>query len=220
MKRILVVDDEHDLCEIVRVNLETAGYEVTTAHSAQEALATDITGHDLLLLDVMMDGMSGFELARQLKQDSTMSHVPIIFLTAKDTEDDVLKGFGLGADDYIAKPFSVRELVARVKAVLNRTSGSNRLSHKGLVMDIDHQTVTADGQQLLLTKTEYDLLRLLMNERGHVLSREELIAGAWPAGTVVTGRAVDVNITRLRKKLGNYAQCIVSRHGFGYCFGL
>ena len=209
MKRILVVDDERDLREILRVNLELAGYLVDTAGSAEAALEQDLGEYDLLLLDVMMEGMSGFEMARRL-------------ITAKDTEDDVLRGFGLGGDDYITKPFSLREAMARIRAVLARSvstsAAKNELRHEGLVLNTTHQTVTADGSPLALTKTEFDLLSLLMRERGHVLSRSQLIRRAWPEGVVVTDRAVDVNITRLRKKLGDYARCIVSRPGFGYMF--
>jgi DNA-binding response OmpR family regulator len=218
MKRIIVIDDEHDLCEILRVNLELAGYEVSIAHSAEEALRLDLATHDLLLLDVMMDGMSGFELAEYLRHKPETARLPIIFITAKDTEEDLLRGFTLGADAYITKPCSLREMLARVKAVLARTTSSSMLTHKGLVMDIEHQTVSTDGKKVMLTKTEFDLLHLLMRERGHVLSRTQLIEGAWPLGVVVTDRAVDVNITRLRKKMGDYAHHIIARHGFGYCF--
>ncbi len=222
MKRILVVDDERDLREILRVNLELAGYLVDTAGSAEAALEQDLGEYDLLLLDVMMEGMSGFEMARRLKSAPATAHLPIIFITAKDTEDDVLRGFGLGGDDYITKPFSLREAMARIRAVLARSvstsAAKNELRHEGLVLNTTHQTVTADGSPLALTKTEFDLLSLLMRERGHVLTRSQLIRRAWPEGVVVTDRAVDVNITRLRKKLGDYARCIVSRPGFGYMF--
>lgn len=218
MKRILVIDDEHDLCEILRVNLELAGYMVTTAQSAEEVLLLDVASYDILLLDVMLDGMSGFELAELIRRNPKTTRLPIIFITAKDTEEDLLRGFTLGADDYIAKPFSLREALARVKAVLARTTTTTMLSHEGLVMNIDHLTVTVDGNKVMLTKTEFDLLHLLMRERGHVLSRTQLIEGAWPPGVVVTNRTVDVNITRLRKKLGHYACHIIARHGFGYCF--
>lgn len=222
MKRILVVDDERDLREILRVNLELAGYLVDTAGSAEAALEQDLGEYDLLLLDVMMEGMSGFEMARRLKSAPATAHLPIIFITAKDTEDDVLRGFGLGGDDYITKPFSLREAMARIRAVLARSvstsAAKNELRHEGLVLNTTHQTVTADGSPLALTKTEFDLLSLLMRERGHVLSRSQLIRRAWPEGVVVTDRAVDVNITRLRKKLGDYARSIVSRPGFGYMF--
>lgn len=222
MKRILVVDDERDLCEILRFNLELGGYEVSTVHSAEDALRADLERYDLLLLDVMLDGMSGFELAERLRHAPATAHLPIIFITAKDTEEDLLHGFRLGGDDYITKPFSLREAMARIKAVLARTATvtthGHELVHEGLVVNTDHQTVTIDGKVAALTKTEYDLLCLLMRERGHVLSREQLIDGAWPDGVVVTHRAVDVNITRLRKKMGQYAHNIVSRPGFGYTF--
>ncbi len=224
MKRILVVDDERDLCEILRINLELTGYVVDTASSAEEALKHNLSEYDLLLLDVMMEGMSGFDMARRLKADQSTAQLPIIFITAKDAEDDVLRGFGLGADDYITKPFSLRQAMARIRAVLARTASTtssvtpSELSHQGLVINTLHQTATADGQPLALTKTEYELLCLLMRERGHVLSRSQLISGAWPEGVVVTDRAVDVNITRLRKKLGTYARYIISRPGFGYMF--
>ena len=220
MKRILVVDDERDLRDILQVNLQMAGYEVDTASSAEQALLSHPAQYDLLLLDVMMEGMSGFELARLLKGDPATAHIPIMFITAKDSEDDLLHGFGLGADDDITKPFSLREAMARIRAVLARTAtvSSHQLTYEGLVVNVNHQTVTADGERLSLTKTEYDLLCLLMRERGHVLTRTRLIHDAWPEGVVVTDRAVDVNITRLRKKLGTYARCIVSRSGFGYMF--
>ena len=219
--RILIIDDDYDLCEILSFNLQAQGFQPSVAHSALEAMRLNIASFDLLIIDVMMPGMSGFQLAQELKMDYIYSQVPIIFLTALDSESDILKGFNLGADDYIAKPFSIKELMARVKAVLHRTSQQHNdalLSFGGIVIDKNSKTVTIDGSDVTLTKTEYDLLCLLMRERGHVLTRSQLIHGAWPAGVVVTDRAVDVNITRLRKKLGAYAQCIVSRSGFGYMF--
>ena len=227
-KRILIVDDERDLCDILLFNLTKAGYVADAAYSAEEAL--DILHnsqcimhncYDLLLLDVMMPGMSGFELAERLKGDERMAQVPIIFLTAKDTEDDTLQGFGLGADDYVTKPFSIREVLARVKAVLNRTSSqpsTGIISYKGLVIDANSNTVTIDGEPASLTRIEYDLLRLLLANRGQIFSRQELLEQVWPQDVIVTERTVDVNIARLRKKLGQYAACLVSRTGFGYSF--
>lgn len=230
-KKILVVDDEQDLCEILCYNLSEAGFQAEAVYSAEEALAQLANGKqpdspcvDVLLLDVMMPGMSGFELARQLKADAQTASLPIIFLTAKDAEDDMLQGFGLGADDYIKKPFSVREVVARVRAVLNR---SHPLSHpqqpstvcfEGLVIDLDKKTVTVDGEQVALTKTEFELLCLLLTHRGQVLSRQQVLDSIWPRDVIVTDRTVDVNITRLRKKIGPYSRYIVSRQGFGYVF--
>ena len=228
-KRILVIDDERDLCEILLFNLASAGYEVDAAYSAEEALEKIVNRKssnckciDLLLLDVMMPGMSGFELAERLKSEPKTSAIPIIFLTAKDTEDDTLQGFDLGADDYITKPFSVREVLARVKAVLHRSLPQNHregsLRFEGLVVDFARKTIVADGEPVELTKTEFELLSLLLTHRGKVLSRQQLLDGAWPQGVVVTDRTVDVNIARLRKKIGQYSACIVARQGFGYCF--
>ena len=223
-QRILVIDDERDLCEILRFNLTSAGFEVHTAYSGEDALTKDISSYDLLLLDVMMPGMSGFELATRLKQDDGTADVPIIFLTALNDEEDTLYGFDLGADDYIAKPFSVREMVARVKAVLGRTSANPssvlELSYKGLVMDLAKMTVTVDGEPALLTKTEFEILKLFLENRGRVLSRQELLDKVWPRDVVVIDRTVDVNITRMRKKIGPYSSCIVTRHGFGYLFAV
>lgn len=220
--QILVIDDERDLCEIMQFNLSMAGYQVSTANSAHEALEMNLAQFDLLLLDVMMPGMSGFELASQLKQDSATAGIPIIFLTALGEENDKLHGFDLGADDYIAKPFSVREVLARVKAVLNRTAPvenhDEELCYKGLVMDLTKMTVTVDGEQVSLTRTEYELLKLLLGNRGQVFTRQEVLDEVWPHDVVVTNRTVDVNITRMRKKIGPYASCIVTRHGFGYLF--
>lgn len=224
-KRILVVDDEQDLCEILLFNLRAAGFEAEAANSAGEAQERLLQGDkfDLLMLDVMMPVMSGFELAELLKRDARTAPIPIIFLTAKDTEDDTLQGFGLGADDYVTKPFFVREVVARVKAVLNRSQPHGvrpapMLQHEGLTLDEAGKRVSVDGEDVALTKTEFELLSLLMKRRGQVLSRQELLDGAWPHDVVVTDRTVDVNITRLRKKLGRYALNIVARQGFGYMF--
>lgn len=222
--RILVVDDEQDLCEILKFNLETEGYQVETANSAEEALQHNLPSFDLLLLDVMMGGMSGFALAKKLKAEETTADIPIIFLTAKDTENDTVTGFNLGADDYISKPFSLREVMVRVRAVLRRTSEQHGepqhsvISYQGLVMDLDKKTVSIDGNEVAFTKTEFELLHLLLSERGRVFSREQLIERVWPKDVLVLDRTVDVNITRLRKKVGRFAKCIVTRLGFGYYF--
>ena len=221
--RILVVDDEPDLCEILLYNLRAAGYEARAAHSADEALRLQPQRFSLLLLDVMMPGMSGFELAARLKDNPETAHVPIIFLTAKDTEDDTLQGFRLGADDYVSKPFSVREVMARVAAVLNRTrpaaaEATADVSYEGLQLQTAQKTISFDGTTVALTKTEIKLLYLLLTHPGRVFSRQELLSTVWPQGVVVTDRTVDVNVARLRKKLGPYAACLVSRPGYGYCF--
>ncbi|MBP7768111.1 MAG: response regulator transcription factor [Prevotella sp.] len=221
--RILVVDDEEDLCEILKFNLETEGYQVTTANSAEEALTLDLPHFNLMLLDVMMDGMSGFALAKQLKANSDTAHVPIVFLTARDTENDTVTGFNLGADDYISKPFSIREVLVRVRAVLRRTDERHAvhsavISYQGLVINLDRKTVAIDGEEISFTKTEFELLRLLLSERGRVFSRQELLEKVWPRDVMVLDRTVDVNITRLRKKIGRFSKCIVTRLGFGYYF--
>ena len=224
-KKILVVDDEQDLCEILKFNLETEGYQADTANSGEEAMSMDIASYDLLLLDVMMGGMSGFQLARQLKENPMTAHVPIIFLTARDTENDTVTGFNLGADDYISKPFSIREVMVRVRAVLRRTmeqrvnsSEPSLINYQGLQLNLDKKSVTVDGESVPFTKTEFELLRLLLEERGKVFSRQELIDRVWPKDVMVLDRTVDVNITRMRKKIGKFSKCIVTRLGFGYYF--
>lgn len=224
-KRILVVDDEHDLCEILHFNLTTAGYDVTTANSAEEAFeCMSDKSFDLLLLDVMMPGLSGFQFAEELRKQERKqgtSPIPIIFLTAKNAEDDMLEGFAAGADDYITKPFSVREVLARIKAVLARsgkTVDTDSLTYQGLTMCHNTKTVTVDGIDVPFTKTEFELLWLMLGHRGKVFSRQELIEEAWPDNVIVTNRTVDVNITRMRKKIGAYAANIITRQGYGYYF--
>ena len=230
-KQILVVDDERDLCDILLFNLRSAGYQAEAVYSAEEALqqidnrkSSNSNLFDLLLLDVMMPGMSGFELARRLKENEQARQIPIIFITAKDTEDDTLRGFGLGADDYVTKPFSVREVVARVKAVLNRrpvrspSAWEGNLRFEGLAINAANKTASVDGDPIALTRTEYELLHLLLSHRGQVFSRLQLLDEVWPQDVIVTERTVDVNIARLRKKLKHYGAYLVSRTGFGYCF--
>lgn len=223
-KKVLVVDDEQDLCEILKFNLETEGYNVDTAYSAEEALNLELKSYSLLLLDVMMGGMSGFALAKKLKSEPSTASIPIIFLTARDTENDTVTGFNLGADDYISKPFSIREVMVRVKAVLRRSSGEKDkpahkvINYQGLTLNLDKKTVAIDGKEIPFTKTEFEILHLLIEERGRVFSRQELIDRIWPRDVLVLDRTVDVNITRLRKKIGPFAKCIVTRLGFGYYF--
>lgn len=222
VKKILVVDDEADICNILKFNLDKAGYETTTALSAEDALMRGIIGYDLVLLDVMMEGISGFQMAQMMKKNPESAKIPIIFITAKDTEEDTLKGFELGADDYIAKPFSVREVVSRVNAVLRRvgsaSSDPSRLSYKTLTLDMNGKKAIVDGKDAELTKTEFEVLRILVSDIGHVFTRDEILGKVWPDDVVVLGRTVDVNITRLRKKLGKYGNNISTRHGYGYCF--
>ena len=219
--RILVVDDEDDLCEILKFNLENEGFWVDTAHSAEEALRLNLTEYNLLLLDIMMGEISGFKMASMLKKDKATASIPIIFITARDTENDTVTGFNLGADDYISKPFSLREVVARVKAVLRRTAEtqaaqSDILTFHGLSMDIAQKRVTIDGEDVSLTKKEFEILKLLLKSPGKVFSREDILAKIWSDEVYVLDRTVDVNITRLRKKIGEYGKCIITRLGYGY----
>lgn len=222
--RILVVDDEEDLCEILKFNLEIEGYEADTAFSAEEALKKDLTQYQLLMLDVMMGEISGFKMANILRKDATTAKIPIIFLTAKDTENDMLTGFNLGADDYISKPFSIREVMARVKAVIRRTEikveekTSELLEFETLSLDIKRIKASVDGIEIPLTKKEFEILKLLLENKGNVFSREEILSRIWKDEVYVLDRTIDVNITRLRKKIGVYGKNIVTRLGFGYCF--
>lgn len=221
---ILVVDDEEDLCEILKFNLENEGYRVDTANSAEEALAMDLSQYHLLLLDVMMGEISGFRMANILKKKKETEHIPIIFVTAKDTENDTVTGFNLGADDYISKPFSIREVIVRVKAVLRRTSSSlpnnpeEHLEYKGLSLNVPQKKVCINGSEIALTKKEFEILMLFLKNKGRVFSREDILAKVWNDEVFVLDRTIDVNITRLRKKIGDYGKRIVTRLGYGYCF--
>ena len=222
--RILVVDDEEDLCEILKFNLENEGYGVDTANSAEEALKMDLSHYHLLLLDVMMGEISGFRMANMLKKEKDTAHIPIIFITAKDTENDTITGFNLGADDYISKPFSIREVMVRVKAVLRRTTTPSSikeeevLEYKGLSLNLPQKKVSINGTEVALTKKEFEILLLFLQNKGRVFSREDILSKVWNDEVYVLDRTIDVNITRLRKKIGEYGKRIVTRLGYGYCF--
>ncbi len=227
--KILVVDDEQDLCEILQYNLENEGYEVYIANSAEEALTMPLTDYNLLLLDVMMGEMSGFQMARMLKNNPDTARIPIIFLTALDTEDNMVKGLNIGADDYMRKPVSIRELKARVAAVLRRTHEKPQadktkdeedciVTYQTLRVDTSSKTVSLDGEKIALTKLELELLNLFLRKPNKVFDREELLKRCWPSDTYVLDRTVDVNITRLRKKIGKYGKQIKTRFGYGYTF--
>lgn len=223
MEKILVVDDEQDLCEILQFNLENEGYEVATANSAEAAMGMLDNSFHLILLDVMMGEMSGYQMARKLRTEQQNS-IPIIFLTAKNTENDMLTGFSLGGDDYIAKPFSIKEVLARIKAVLKRVQTpavaekSDLLQSQGITLDRRYKRVTVDGKSVELTKTEFMILQLLMEGNGDYYSREAILDKVWSNDTLVLDRTVDVHITRLRKKLGSYGDNIVNKQGFGYAW--
>ena len=221
----MIVDDEPDICEILSFNLENEGYSVETAASAEEAMKKLTPDCSLILLDVMMGGMSGYRMAEKLRKDG--NGIPIIFLTAKGTENDMLTGFSVGGDDYISKPFSIKEVAARVKAVLKRHSNRNlpsntieagRLTFGNLVIDLEIKEAYVGGENISLTKTEFEILSLLASNPSRIFSREDMIDRLWKDTPYITERTVDVHITRLRKKLGAMSDIISSRSGYGYRF--
>ena len=234
MQKILIVDDEESICEILQFNLEIEGYEADVAYSAEQALKMDLRSYSLILLDIMMGGMSGFKMAQLLKKDPATASIPIIFCTAKDTEDNKIAGLTLGADDYISKPFSVREVVARVKSVLRRCAQQSQvqqqrtasqtevdgdsITYNGLRLDLLKHKCYIDGHEVQLTKKEMEIMILFLRNSGRVLSREEILHNVWSDEVVVLDRTIDVNITRLRKKIGEYGKFIVTRQGYGYGF--
>ena len=223
-ERILVVDDEETLCEVLRLNLENEGYDVDIALSAEDALKLDIRQYSLILLDIMMGEISGIRFAKMLKSDVGTAGIPIIFCTARDSEDDMVKGLNLGADDYITKPYTIRNVIARVKSVLRRTSGykiedrRNELAVDGLILDMDLKTCSVDGNEVNLTKKEFELLAFLITNKGKICSRDQILANVWSDEVIVLDRTIDVNITRIRQKIGEYGACIITRAGFGYGF--
>ena len=239
IEKILVVDDEEDLCEILQYNLEKAGYLVDVAYSAEEALQDDLTKYRLFLLDVMMGEISGFKLGAMIKSKEETKNTPIIYLTAKDTETDKLRGFDIGADDYISKPFSINEVVARVKAVLKRAYNPitvidtpdeevdskkeeekpvNTVSYESLVLDLPTKTANVNGTEIGLTKKEFELLSMFLQHPDTVFTREQLIDAIWNGDNTISDRTIDVNITRLRKKIEPYNKNLVTRQGYGYYF--
>jgi len=221
MYQILIIEDEDDICEILKFNLENEGYGVTIAYSAEEALALDLSRFDLFLVDVMMDKISGFEFAQMVRKKGETKQTPLIFLTAKSAESDVLTGFRTGADDYIYKPFSIRIVLARIQAVLQRhyaDQGENDLHYEALRFYLEQKKVMVGEKEIDLTKKEYEVLLLLMRHAGKVFSREEILHHIWSDLVCVTDRTVDVHINRLRKKIEPYGNQIVTRSGYGYCF--
>ena len=226
-KRILIVDDEETLCEVLKLNLENEGYDVDTAFSAEQALTYDLRSYSLVLLDIMMGEISGIKMARMMKADIATEDIPIIFCTARDSEDDMVMGLNLGADDYIVKPYTVRNVVARIKSVLRRTSvhkvpqaaaRTNSLVVEGLHLDMEFKRCTVDGTEVKLTRKEFELLAYLISHRGRVCSREQILSRVWSDEVVVLDRTIDVNITRVRQKIGPYGAYIVTKSGYGYGF--
>ncbi len=219
--KILIVDDEKDLCEILQFNLESEGFAIDTAYSGEDALKKDLTKYDLILLDVMMGGMSGFKTANIVRKELNLD-VPIIFLTAKSEENDILTGFNVGGDDYIPKPFSIKEVTARIKAILkrgvNHEDPKDIISFKELVVDLVKKSVSISNESISLTRKEFEILVLLMKNRSKYISRQEILNHIWSSDVIVTERNVDVNIARLRKKIGDYGSAIKGRSGYGYCF--
>ena len=218
--KILVVDDEPDLREILQCNLENAGYAVETAESAEEALTKLSPDLNLILLDVMLGGMSGFRMAEKMRKELKNS-TPIIFLTAKDTENDLLTGFSTGGDDYMGKPFSIHEVLARIKAVLRRTQPTEtpkEVKAGNMVIDYARKSVRTGNEEVRLSPKEFGILSMLAKQPGRVFSREEILAEVWHGESYVLDRTVDVHIARVRRKLGENASHITNRQGYGYCF--
>lgn len=223
-EKILIVDDDSSICEILEFNLKNEGYTIEIANSAEEALEKLNPSIAIILLDVMMGGMSGYKMAEKVYASG--NRTPIIFLTAKDTENDMLTGFSVGADDYISKPFSIKEVIARIKAVLQRTKHinieANPIHHeiviKEMILNTDTKQLNIKGETINLTKTEFDILLKLIENSNRIFSRQEIIDRVWGDDTYITERTVDVHITRLRKKMGTYAAAITNRSGFGYRF--
>jgi DNA-binding response OmpR family regulator len=219
--KILAVDDEEPILEILSFNLEGEGYAVDTCLSAEEALRKNLQSYDLFILDVMMGQVSGFRLAEKIRKEMALA-TPIIFLTARDTENDRITGFNLGADDYLAKPFSIRELMARVKAVLRRSAPSRvtmETVRGSFTVDTENNLILTDGKPLELTRKEYEILSLLIRNEGRIFPRHEILSRIWGDDVIVTDRTVDVTIARIRKKLGDKGIMIRNKSGYGYYLG-
>ena len=229
--KILIVDDEEPICEILKYNLELEGYEADYALSAEEAMNLDLSSYALFILDIMMDQVSGFDFAKQLRNNIKTENTPIIFCSALDGEDDTVMGLNIGGDDYLTKPFVISEVLARVRAVLRRSQASQQYAYnvsqaltepdivfKTLRIDRNEKACYLDGQPVALTKTEFEILLFFLTHRNRIYSREEIIREVWPDDVVVSNRTIDTNITRLRKKIDPYGNYIITRLGFGYGF--
>lgn len=218
---ILVVDDEDTICEVLKLNLELAGYNVDTANSAEAAMKMPLSDYDLFIIDVMMGEMNGFDFASKIRATEALKDVPIIICTARDSEDDLIDGFSRGVDDYIKKPFSIRELIARIKSLLRRTKFESNevfLTYQTLMVDVEKKSCSIDGEEVLLTKKEFEILKLFLQNRGRIFSREEILDKVWENDVLVIDRTIDVNINRLRKKLKEYGNDIITKLGYGYGF--
>ncbi len=228
--KILVVDDEESMCDILKYNLELDGYEVDFALSAEEAYSLDLSSYSLFILDIMMDKISGFDIAKRLKNNSSTENTPIIFCTAMNSEDDTVMGLNIGADDYITKPFAVREVLARVRSVLRRSHVSHQLAYnmsrglqepditfKSLRINRNEKACYINGKPVSLTKTEIEILLFFLTHRNRIYSRDEILKQLWP-DEKVSQRTIDTNITRLRKKIAPYGNYIITKPGYGYGF--
>ena len=223
IQKILVVDDERTLCDVLKLNLELEGYKVDVTYSAEEAQRMPLSSYSLILLDVMMEEMTGIELTTIIRADERTRNVPIILCTAKDAENDIIDGFMCGADDYIKKPFSMKELVLRVKSVLRRSSqlkesNEQKIKYKTLELDLGKRECRIDGTDVSFTKKEFDILKMLLNTPDKIFSREEILDEVWDDDVYVVDRTIDVNINRLRKKMGVYGNNIITKQGYGYGF--
>lgn len=229
--KILIVDDEEPICEILKYNLEREGYEADYSLSAEDAMSRDLSSYALFILDIMMDKISGFDFAKQLRNNPRTENTPIIFCSALDGEDDTVMGLNIGGDDYITKPFVISEVLARVRAVLRRSQATQQYAYnvsqsltepdivfKTLRIDRNEKACYLDGQPVALTKTEFEILHFFLTHRNRIYSREEIIREVWPNDVVVSNRTIDTNITRLRKKIEPYGNYIITRLGFGYGF--
>lgn len=229
--KILVIDDEEALCEILKFNLEKEGYEVDCAYSAEEALTMDLSSYSLMIVDIMMERLSGFDFAKKVRHNATTENIPILFCSALNGEEDIVMGLNIGADDYITKPFVISEVLARVRAVLRRSPSSQLwalptnggmyepdITFENLRIDRNEKLCYLNGEDIGLTKTEFDILLFLLQHPNRIYSREEIIRNVWSSNVYVSNRTIDTNIARLRKKIGPYGNNIVTRLGFGYGF--
>ncbi len=221
--KILIVDDEESICEILQLNLQSEGYSVDVAYSAEEALRLNISSYSLLILDIMMGEIGGYKLLQMLRAKEETKNIPVIFCSAKDTKDDTITGLNLGADDYIAKPFIAREVIARVKSVLRRTYSrsevlSSSIEFEQLSLDLNRKQCVIEGVEVSMTKKEFEILALLLQNKNVIFSRQDILSRVWDDEVVVVDRTIDVFITRLRKKIGPYGKHIVTRLGYGYGF--
>ena len=215
-QKILIVDDEQVIREVLEFNLANEGFSITCAASAEEAMEKLSSDFSLILLDIMMGGMSGYKFAETLRKKGNT--IPIIFLTAKDTENDMLTGFSVGGDDYISKPFSIKEVIARIKAILKREKNTEQFIFDDFIIDFESKEVYLGSEKIDLTKTEFNILAFLVMNKNRTISREEFIDEIWKETPFITERTVDVHITRLRKKLGKKSSLITNKQGFGYKF--